>query len=346
MRSRPISHAVACCAIALLALVHTPRATASAQSAATPAGDGLSKLLAAELGRWPAKAGVYVKHLGTGEEAVVLGDERFNSFSVIKLPLMVMAFEMADQGRLNLAERHVIARADFRGGSGILRHHDVGANPTVRDLIIEMIITSDNTATDLVLAKVGGIEAFNQWLAAKGYRETRMVMSVFDFFRKPYELRDAKYRSLTPEQLLDLQLGGSALAESRDERIRREADASNWLGVNTPRETGRLLEAIEKGTLVSAASSKEMVRILRAQQAGQRRMPHYLPIGYATAHKTGDGPPVIANDVGIVYARSGPIVMAFYTADIRGLWQDVEDAIGRATRLVVDYFDGKVVSPR
>lgn len=75
-------------------------------------------------------------------------------------------------------------------------------------------------------------------------------------------------------------------------------------------------------------------------------MPHFLPPGDATAHKTGDGPPVIASDVGLVCARSGPIVMAFYTADNRGLRQDVEDAIGRATRLVVDYFDGRIADPR
>jgi beta-lactamase class A len=259
-----------------------------------------------------------------------------------------MAFDLADHGQLDLAERHVIRRGDFRGGSGILRHHDVGWNPTLRDLIIEMIITSDNTATDLVLAKVGGLDALNRWIAAKGYPQTRMVMSLFDFFRKPFELRDPKYRALTPEQLLDLQTGGAGALppETRDERIRREADPANWLGVNTPRETGRLLEAIESGTIASAAGTREMRRILRAQQAGQRRMPHFLPPGYATAHKTGDGPPVIANDVGMVYARSGTIVMAFYTADNRGLWQDVEDAIGRATRLVVDYFDGTVADVR
>jgi hypothetical protein len=48
----------------------------------------------------------------------------------------------------------------------------------------------------------------------------------------------------------------------------------------------------------------------------------------------------------MVYARSGTIVMAFFTADNRGLWQDVEDQIGRAARLVVDYFDGRVDDQR
>lgn len=332
----------------LVAVLFAAPGLAPAQPAppAAPAAGALTKLLEAEFARWPARAGVYVKHLGTGEEAAVLGDTRFNSFSVIKLPLMAMAFDLAERGQIDLAERHVMRRADFRGGSGILRHHDTGWNPTYRDLILEMIITSDNTATDLVLAKVGGLDALNRWIGSRGYAQTRMVMSLFDFFRKPFELRDPKYATLTPEQLLDLQTGGGSPPESREDRIRREADPSNWLGVNTPRETGRLLEAIEKGTILSAASSKEMLRMLRAQQAGQRRMPHFLPPGYGVAHKTGDGPPVIANDVGIVYARSGAIVMAFYTADNRGLWQDVEDAIGRATRMVVDYFDGRIADPR
>ena len=36
---------------------------------------GLQRLLDAELARFPAKAGIYVKHLGTGETAAVRGDD-------------------------------------------------------------------------------------------------------------------------------------------------------------------------------------------------------------------------------------------------------------------------------
>ena len=47
------------------------------------AGSGLQRLLDAELSRFPGRAGVWVKHLTTGEEAGVLADETFNSASVI-----------------------------------------------------------------------------------------------------------------------------------------------------------------------------------------------------------------------------------------------------------------------
>ena len=54
-------------------------------------------LLEAELSRFPARAGVYVKHLKTGEEAGVRADEAFNSMSVIKIPIMVRAFQLAEE---------------------------------------------------------------------------------------------------------------------------------------------------------------------------------------------------------------------------------------------------------
>jgi hypothetical protein len=85
-----------------------------------------------------------------------------------------------------------------------------------------------------------------------------------------------------------------------------------------------------------------MKTIMLAQQAGTRRIPHFLLPGYRVAHKTGDGPPIIANDVGVVYARSGPIVISFFTTDNRILFQDHEDRMGRTARLIVDYFDGYV----
>src|SRR3954471_17832872 len=85
---------------------------------------GLQRLLDAELARFPGRAGIWVKHLTTGDSAAVRADEAFNSASVIKLPVLALAFQMADAGKLSLAERITINAADFRGGSGIFRYND------------------------------------------------------------------------------------------------------------------------------------------------------------------------------------------------------------------------------
>ena len=315
----------------------------------------LTRLLESELSRFPAKAGVYVKHLGTGEQAVVRGDEHFNSASVIKIPVMLLAFRLAEQSRLNLNERVEIKRTDLRGGSGIFRYHDVGLNPTLRDVITQMIITSDNTATDIMIAKVGGKEKVNQFLKQSGFTASRLVQTTYELFRKRYEVLNPKYRSLSPEDVFALQSNLPAFTESRQaliQNVREESAARNlndevnrlyvenedhWLGVVTPAEIGRMLEGIEQGTIASKPSCAEMKRMMLAQQSGARRIPHYLTV--PVAHKTGDLG-VVANDVGMVYAKSGTIVISFMTLGITGPYAETEDRIGQVSRLIVEYFDG------
>jgi beta-lactamase class A len=170
-------------------------------TAVPPAKPTLLELLNRELTTFKADTGVFVKHLMTGEEAGVRDDRAFNSFSVIKLAIMVRAFDLSDHGRLNLDERVLVRESDLRGGSGILYTFDAGLRVTIRDLLTEMIITSDNSATDMLLARVGGLDALNGWLRGKGFTETRMVQSTADFFRQPLVFADPKYRSLSSEQV-------------------------------------------------------------------------------------------------------------------------------------------------
>jgi len=317
---------------------------------------GLTRLLEAELSRFPAKCGIYVKHMTTGEEAGVREHELFNTASVIKTPVMVIAFQMADEKKLNLNERIELKKADYRGGSGVLRAFSVGLAPTFLDVITQMIITSDNTATDIMIAKVGGIDRVNQWLKQNGFNESRLIHTTYELFRQRYEFIDPKYKSLTPEDLFAIMVGLPAFTEGRAallEEVRKasaanptannynkkmETDQNMWLGALSPRDTGRLLEAINKGTIASKQSCDEMQRIMRGQLSGARRLPHYLsvPIG----HKTGDLG-TVANDVGIIYAHSGPIVVASFNQNIEtGLYPETEDRIGLVARTIVDYFDG------
>ena len=297
--------------------------TAAGAQQARPA-SGLQRLLDAELSRFPGRAGVWVKHLTTGEEAAVRGDETINSASVIKIPVMVLAFQMAEKGTLSLAERVTINATDFRGGSGVFRYNDPGLQPTLRDVVLQMIITSDNTATDIAIAKVGGVDRVNAWLRDNGYGDAlRLSMTTADLF--------AKY---------------GALPQNANRNEKTNADRSYWLGEMTPRATGRMLEAIQqcadrKATTAPVASQKscaDMMRMMRAQQSGARRLPHFLSV--PVAHKTGDFPPVLANDVGVVFARSGPIVISFFTNAIEGPYAEAEDRIGRIAQLIVAYFDG------
>jgi hypothetical protein len=275
--------------------------------------------------------------------------------------IMVRAYQLIDQKKLGLDDRIEIHVADLRGGSGILRQFDVPHTITLRDAITQMVITSDNTATDLVLARVGGLEQFNAWIADSGYKIS-MTQDLLHYFRKPYEFIDPKYARLTAEEVFALSgaprqpnlvaIGNrlrESLAADRDKRTKAGlplrpdvTDDAFWLGRMTPREIGRVMEGIQNGTVASKDSCADMLNVMRRQTAGTRRIPHFLAGG--VAHKTGDNAgDGIANDVGIVFAKSGPILMSFFTlGSLPGLadYAEMEDRIGRAARLIVEYFDG------
>ena len=324
-------------------------------AASSPASSPLTRLLEAELSRLPSRSGIYIKHLGSGEEASVRGDEQFESASTIKIAVMVLAYRMAERKQLDLDERYVIKPADYRGGSGIFKHHDPGMNPTLRDVITQMIITSDNTATDIMIAKVGGKEQVNRFLREAGYQVLRQNNTTLEFFRLRFEALDPKYKQLQPEDIFALTNDVPLFVEPRRALLREVAERSaakdaiqrmsavwdpqeNWFGWATPREMARLLESIELGTAASRQSCDEMKRILRAQQAGTMKIPHYLtvPVG----HKTGETG-TVTNDAGMIYARSGTIIISFYNMNLAGPRAEVEDGMGRIARMVVDYFDGK-----
>jgi beta-lactamase class A len=290
----------------------------------------LHNLLTRSAAEFPGKAGIWVKHLTTGESAGVRDGEMFNSASVIKIPVMVLAFQMADRGELKLDDRITIGKADIRGGSGIFRYHDEGLQPTFRDVLLQMIITSDNTATDLSIAKVGGVARVNAWLKQAGYADP----SASSGSPRAESRGDGMRLTQTTGELFAKY---NALGPADDRNAKTNADRSYWLGEISPRSVGLMLEAIEKKTIASAASCEAMLRMLRAQQAGQRRLNHYLSV--PVAHKTGDFPPVLANDVGIIYAPSGPIVVSYLGNAITGNYGEAEDRIGRFAQQLVEHFD-------
>ena len=339
-------------------------AAAAAQSTTSLAG-----AVEAELARIPANTGLYLKHLKTGEEVAIRADTSFNSQSVIKVAIMVRAFQLAEQARINLDERIPLTREVQRDGSGILQFSDPGLAPTVRDLIQHMVITSDNTATDLLATKVGGVGALNEWLAQSGYK-MRKINRGWEYRRKLLARLDPRFAAITAEETTALQYaaGDNPLFDRyrslftgeratwvdivRDPANRRRRaeetarlmvdDRNIWLGDMQPRDIGRMLEAIERETIVSPASAAMIRTFMRRQQAGSRRLPHYLDV--PVAHKTGDAGN-IANDVGIIYSRSGPIVIAVMVTGIKGSLGEAEDRIGRLAQLVVNHFDKVPVSP-
>lgn len=98
-------------------------------------------------------------------------DEPYYPASTIKVPIMVEVFRQAHAGRLSLADEAVLTPEDQVTGSGVLQHLSAGIRLPLRDLVTLMIIVSDNTATNMLIDRVGA-DAVNATMTALGLRGT------------------------------------------------------------------------------------------------------------------------------------------------------------------------------
>jgi beta-lactamase class A len=106
-------------------------------------------------------------HGADGELFAHLGDRRFHAASTIKVPILIEAWRQVEHGTLSLDDPYRLREEDRVGGSGVLGTLHAGLELTFADLLYLMIAVSDNTATNLVLDRVG-LDAVNATMASLG----------------------------------------------------------------------------------------------------------------------------------------------------------------------------------
>ncbi len=104
--------------------------------------------------------GVYVQNLATGEAYAWQADAPWYLASLIKVPVAAQVLAERQAGTLSLDERLILARSDFVDGAGPVNWHDPGTPISVRYLLEQMLTVSDNTATDMLIDRVG-LDAVN-----------------------------------------------------------------------------------------------------------------------------------------------------------------------------------------
>lgn len=123
--------------------------------------------------------GVYVKNLKTGETFARGADVPVVAASVIKIPVMIEAFRAREAGELSLDELHALADAERRPSCGTLKAMHTGIEMTLLDLVKLMIIVSDNTATNILIERLG-MEHINATLRNLGCEKTTLRRLLFD----------------------------------------------------------------------------------------------------------------------------------------------------------------------
>lgn len=221
---------------------------------------------------------ISVKHLKTGESFTHRAGDPMPTASLIKLPVMVEVYQQAHDGKLKLTDPLTLRKEDKVPGSGILTEHfSDGASFALVDGVRLMIAFSDNTATNLVIDKIG-IPTTAARMQMLGFSNTKLHSKSFK-----------RETSVFPERSVQFGLGSTT--------------ANEMIG---------LLELLHAEKLVSPEASIAMLEHLKKCD-DKEKFPRFLPSGTVIAHKTGSVNEA-RTDAGIIFSAGGPIALCVLTA--------------------------------
>jgi beta-lactamase class A len=195
--------------------------------------------------------GYSITNLETGEHLERKGDETFPTASLIKVPILVTLFALAEQRLLSLDDPIVLTNLDKVGGAGELQFLRAPLTLRLWDVAWLMSTLSDNTATNLVLDRI----------------KIRRVWSTMEALGLPH----TKVHSGSMTRI------GSVAPDS---------SAKYGLGVTTPNEMARLFMLLAQGKAVSATADSTMLDVL-AHNGDDMKLARFA-YGVPLAHKSGD----------------------------------------------------------
>jgi beta-lactamase class A len=251
---------------------------------------------------YAGKVTLYATDVHTGKTAAVDADTPVPTASVIKLTILFDALKQIQDGHASFADRLTLNKDNQVGGSGVLGLFDTPLVVTLKDALTMMVVVSDNTATNLAIDRLG-LAHIDAQIKSIGLKNTWLYKKVF--LPPP------------PDAPPDQKTFG--------------------LGKTTAREMAQVMEHFATCDAFTKALCDAAVDMLKNQQ-DRDSIPRYLG-NLEVANKTGSLDEV-RNDVAIVYAKNGPIVISAFTYGNRDQSWTPDNAaqllIGRMAKAIVE----------
>jgi beta-lactamase class A len=124
---------------------------------------------------------LFVKNLGSGEYVDLGGNQAVAGASTIKIPIALALLQQVDQGKIKLEEQLVIKQSAIAAGSGTMGSMAIGSKVTIREALQASITISDNTAANLLIERLGGMDKLNRQWRSWGLVATTLRSPLPDF---------------------------------------------------------------------------------------------------------------------------------------------------------------------
>ena len=257
---------------------------------------------------------LYAVQLNTGKSVGINETEPVQTASDIKLAILYEAMVEVRAGKASWDEKITLKPGEAVGGSGMLHFFDPPLTLTLKDVLTMMVIVSDNTATNLAIDDLGlaNIDSRIQWM---GLQNTWLYKKVF-------------MAATGPEPADQAQFGlGKTTAREMASVMQRFATCD----LNAPNDA-------TPPSASDQALCDTAIAILKEQTDGSG-IRRDLDPSLVVANKSGAVDDA-RNDVGIVYAANGPIIISAFThdnADHRWTRNNAgEVLIGKLAKTIVD----------
>jgi beta-lactamase class A len=146
--------------------------------------------------------GYAIKDLSSGETFLRLPDTVFPQASSIKLTVLLELMRQAQEGKLSLQEEHTLRRSEMTVGDTepiLTMLSDGTVTLSLRDLAIFMVVLSDNTATNILIDRLG-MDNINEGVMRLGLKETKLRRHMIDL----EAARKGNENVSTPREMLTL----------------------------------------------------------------------------------------------------------------------------------------------
>ena len=117
---------------------------------------------------------VYVWDYDTGHYADINGSELFSAASIIKIPVLLQLFRSIDLNQVSLYDEMTLTEYYRSEGSGGLQFKAENSKYTFDYLARVMITDSDNSATNMIMSKIGSMTDVNQGIRDWGLKHTHV----------------------------------------------------------------------------------------------------------------------------------------------------------------------------
>ena len=282
--------------------------------------------------------GVAAKHLESGQELFINGTTFFPMASVFKVPVFVEVLAQVTEGQFALLDEVSLQVPDQHLGSGMLSGLDVpGVTLSVQNLINLMMKISDNSATDILVTKVGA-DNVNKRLESFGIQGMTVDRTCQELILEAIGADPEMYRGMGLEEVTK---GYRKMIRENPEAFEEATQKFSQVikDQSTPQAMNALLEKIFKKEILDEPHCDYILSVMLECETGERRIKGDLPRRARVAHKTGTIGGTV-NDVGILYLPDGVghVALTIFTKDTEDEARDIEDVIAQIARFVYDYF--------